>query len=86
MYPWQVFGLAGSSLVAGLPGALRLQCHLGLSYLLTAAGQFRNFTGFPFHSTTEAASTTSEIYLILGWRTRQALDIDTMWKRGHFER
>jgi hypothetical protein len=27
-----------------------LQCHLGLSYLLTAAGQFRSFTGFPFDS------------------------------------
>ncbi len=51
MYPWQVFGLAGSNLIAGLPGTMRLQCHLGLSYLLTAAGQFRNCTGFPFHST-----------------------------------
>jgi len=27
-----------------------VQCHLGLSYLLTAAGQLRILTGFPFHS------------------------------------
>jgi hypothetical protein len=38
---------AGSTLLAGLPSALRHQCHLGLSYLLTAAGQFRILTGFP---------------------------------------
>lgn len=25
------------------------QCRFRLSYLLTAAGQFRSFTGFPFH-------------------------------------
>jgi hypothetical protein len=30
------------------PNALRHQCHLRLSYLLTAAGQFRILTGFPF--------------------------------------
>jgi hypothetical protein len=41
---------AGSFLLAGLPRTRRFKCHLGLSYLLTAAGQFRNFTGFPFHS------------------------------------
>ncbi len=50
MFPWQVFGLAGSTLLAGLPRAIRHQCHLGLSYLLTAAGQFRILTGFPFDS------------------------------------
>src|ERR1700748_2750801 len=41
---------AGSTLLAGLPNAFRHQCHLGLSYLLTAAGQFRILTGFPFDS------------------------------------
>ena len=41
---------AGSTLLARLPKALPLQCHLGLSYLLTAAGQFRILTGFPFDS------------------------------------
>ena len=46
---------AGSNLIAGLPRPRRVQCHLGLSYLLTAAGQFRNFTGFPFHSRRETS-------------------------------
>jgi hypothetical protein len=41
---------AGSSLLAGLPSAVWHQCHLGLSYLLTAAGQSRIHTGFPFDS------------------------------------
>jgi hypothetical protein len=35
-------------LLAGLPGP-DTQCPIRLSYLLTAAGQFRIFTGFPFH-------------------------------------
>ena len=41
---------AGLGLLAGLPRALWLQCHLGLSYLHTAAGQLRILTGFPFDS------------------------------------
>lgn len=41
---------AGSDLVAGLPRRERVQCHRRLSYLLTAAGQFRIHTGFPIHS------------------------------------
>jgi hypothetical protein len=56
MFPRQVFGLAGSTLLAGLPRCFT-QCHLRRSYLLTAAGQFRSFTGFPFHSP--------------GWRDRE---------------
>jgi len=35
-------------LLAGLPRH-DTQCRDRLSYLLTAAGQFRIFTGFPFH-------------------------------------
>ena len=49
MFPWQVFGLTGSDLLAGLPGRFRVQCHGWRSYLFTAAGQFRSRTGFPFH-------------------------------------
>ncbi len=32
-----------------------LQCHLGLSYLLTAAGQFRTLAGFPIHTPGEGS-------------------------------
>jgi hypothetical protein len=49
---------------AGLPNAIRHQCHLGLSYLLTAAGQFRILTGFPFDS--PCGETMEETYCILG--------------------
>ena len=55
---------AGSTLLAGLPRALRLQCHLGLSYLLTAAGQLRILTGFPFDS---PLGETMERLLYLGY-------------------
>ena len=49
MFPRQVFGLAGTFLLVGLPrrqGPVSLR----LSSLLTAAGQLRILTGFPFHS------------------------------------
>jgi hypothetical protein len=48
MSSWQVFGLAGHLLAP----ASRLEVNQCLrserSFLLTAAGQFRSFTGFPF--------------------------------------
>jgi len=50
MYPWQVFGLRRLNPTRRTSRNRRLQCHLGLSYLLTAAGQLRILTGFPFHS------------------------------------
>jgi hypothetical protein len=49
MFPWQVFGLTGSDLLARLPKRISAQCRVWRSYLLTAAGQFRSRTGFPFH-------------------------------------
>ena len=50
MFPWQVFGLCRFNPTRRTSQIKQIQCHLGLSYLLTAAGQLRNFTGFPFHS------------------------------------
>ena len=50
MFPWQVFGLRRFIPTCRTSQSVSLQCHLGLSYLLTAAGQFRTLTGFPFHS------------------------------------
>ena len=52
MFPRQVFGLTGSTLLARLPEPLR-SVSTWRSYLLTAAGQFRTFTGFPFHPPVE---------------------------------
>lgn len=52
MFLRQVFGLTGSTLLVGLPGHTS-QCRFRLSYLLTAAGQFRNLTGFPINSSCE---------------------------------
>lgn len=49
MFLRQVFGLTGSTLLAGLPEPSG-SVSIWRSYLLTAAGQFRTFTGFPFHS------------------------------------
>jgi hypothetical protein len=70
---------AGSTLLAGLPSALRHQCHLGLSYLLTAAGQFRILTGFPFDAPCGA---TMEKPLYLGFLgTASPLDVDILLKR-----
>src|SRR5580700_1884477 len=71
---------AGSNLLAGLPGSSRSQCHLGLSYLLTAAGQFRIFTGFPFHPEPGAQSTTNEDYPILCFSPAQAPYVEPVWK------
>jgi len=48
MFSWQVFGLTGSTYWPDFPGA-GTQCPIRRSYLLTAAGQLRIFTGFPFH-------------------------------------
>lgn len=64
MFPWQVFGLTGSTLLTRLPEQLA-QCHRWLSYLLTAAGQFRILTGFPFHSRTREHQRTVTLYLEL---------------------
>jgi hypothetical protein len=51
MSSWQVFGLAGS-LVASASQFDQNQCLLSkLSFLLTAAGQLRILTGFPFGRT-----------------------------------
>ncbi len=54
MFPWQVFGLCRLNPTYPDFPELALQCRLknipGLSYLLTAAGQFRTLTGFPFHT------------------------------------
>ena len=44
----QVFGLAGSNLLALASRSGEDQCDRELSFLLTAAGQSRIFTGFPF--------------------------------------
>src|SRR5580704_7678063 len=49
-FPWQVFGLCRLIPTCRTSRSWSLQCHLGRSYLLTAAGQLRNFAGFPFHS------------------------------------
>src|ERR1700761_2879905 len=57
---------AGSTLLAGLPSALRHQCHLGLSYLLTAAGQFRIHTGFPFDAPCGATMEETTISWVSG--------------------
>ena len=51
MFPWQVFGLCRLNPTCRTSQSfIAIQCHLGRSYLLTAAGQFRTLTGFPFHS------------------------------------
>jgi hypothetical protein len=50
MFPWQVFGLCKIIPTCRTSQSLQLQCHLGLSYLHTAAGQFRTLTGFPIHT------------------------------------
>jgi hypothetical protein len=49
MFPRQVFGLTGSDLLARLPRRISHPVSCWRSYLLTAAGQFRIYTGFPFH-------------------------------------
>jgi hypothetical protein len=48
MYPWQVFGLAGYLLAPASQSVTEPVLVSELSFLLTAAGQFRTFTGFPF--------------------------------------
>jgi len=48
MFPWQVFGLTGSTYLPDFPG-ISPSVFIRLSYLLTAAGQLRILTGFPFH-------------------------------------
>ncbi len=80
MYSWQVFGLCRLNPTRRTSRSLWLQCHLGLSYLLTAAGQLRILTGFPFHSLHKAQSTTNEDYPILYDMEEQAQYLDTMWK------
>lgn len=47
MSSWQVFGLAGS-LLAPASRPYQASASVELSFLLTAAGQFRHLTGFPF--------------------------------------
>ena len=52
MFPRQVFGLCRFNPTYPDFPERWLQCRLdlGRSYLLTAAGQFRILTGFPFHT------------------------------------
>jgi hypothetical protein len=50
---------------------------LRLSYLLTAAGQFRIHTGFPFHSRLRETEDWSDY--ILGWKETQAIQIVEFW-------
>jgi hypothetical protein len=75
MFPRQVFGLTGSTLLAGLPGPLG-SVSIRRSYLLTAAGQFRTFTGFPFHS--RSRETQEPDHHILGLKKLQCLQIVNM--------
>ena len=49
MCRWQVFGLTGSDLLAMTSQTVVSSVVCWRSYLLTAAGQFRSHTGFPFH-------------------------------------
>ena len=72
MFPRQVFGLTGSTLLAGLPRPLG-SVSIRRSYLLTAAGQFRIFTGFPF--TLDGRETQELDYHILGLDKLQCLQI-----------
>jgi hypothetical protein len=48
MSSWQVFGLAGHLLTPASQFIAEPVLILGRSFLLTAAGQLRLFTGFPF--------------------------------------
>ena len=72
MFPKQVFGLTGSNLLARLPKP-QAQCRFRLSYLLTAAGQLRIFTGFPLRS--QLRETKELTHYILRRRKLQSLQI-----------
>jgi hypothetical protein len=61
MFPWQVFGLTGSTYLPDFPGNMPSVCWL--SYLFTAAGQFRTFTGIPFSPSLQRDRGVSSLYL-----------------------
>lgn len=55
MFPWQVFGLyrfvpTHPDFPVAYASSVAVFRNIGLSYLHTAAGQFRTLTGFPFHT------------------------------------
>jgi hypothetical protein len=52
---------------------------VGRSFLLTAAGQFRIFTGFPFHPPERPAGTLSEDDYIKGeWMGQRQYIVDIL--------
>ena len=55
--PWQVFGLAGYLLAPASQFMAEPVLFVERSFLLTAAGQFRIFTGFPFQSESRESDT-----------------------------
>jgi|GEM_PF-4926534 len=60
MYSWQVFGLAGRLLAPASQFVPKPVLFTECSFLLTAAGQFRSLTGFPFSLYVDDTETMNE--------------------------
>src|ERR1700761_1661052 len=81
-FPGRSSDSTGSNLLTRLPRPLRTQCHRRRSYLLTAAGQFRTLTGFPFHPPTQRRPWNEPHYILFSSKhsSRSIVDIMSLFK------